>query len=169
MRNNSVATISGIVFIDGSAHVDTNSVSTGWGSNTAVRYVGQGFLWLSGTFLVKNSILCATPTSNWSGCDAGAWDPNKVAMGIAANGSGGQLSAGMGIQVVSGAFQGIFYATHNITVDTTGKMQGPMISLSTVNIGQNGDLSFPPVSILPAGTPGELPAATIGPVADLGG
>ena len=70
---------------------------------------------------------------------------------------------------MSGEFQGIAYATNQIAVDTTGKLQGPMISLSKVSLGQNGDISFPPMSIVPAGAPGDLPKAEIGIAGEFGG
>ena len=164
-------TISGAVYIDGSAQIDTTAAGNarGWNPNNAIRYVGQGFIWVSGTFLVKNATVCATPKSDWSGCDTAAWNPNTIAMGIAANGSGGQLPADDGIQVVSGMYQGMFYATNDISVETTGQMQGPMLSLNRVSIGQNGEFSFPPISVIPSGAPGELPKTQLGSAGEYGG
>ncbi len=164
-------TVNGTIYIDGSAQIDTSAAANArnWNPNNAARYVGQGFVWVTGTFLVKSSILCGKPKVDWSSCDTSGWDPNVVAMGVAAGGSGGQLPAGMGIQVKGGAFQGLFYATSQITIDTTATMQGPMISLSKLSIGQKGDLNFPPVAILPSGAPGELPKAVLGAPNGFGG
>jgi hypothetical protein len=164
-------TVNGTIYIDGSAQIDTSAAGNtrNWNPKNAARYVGQGFVWVTGTFLVKNSIMCGKAKPDWSGCDTSGWDPNVVAMGVAAGGSGGQLPAGMGIQVKSGSFQGLFYATSQITIDTTASMQGPMISLSKLSIGQKGDLNFPPVAILPSGAPGELPKAVLGKPTGFGG
>ena len=168
-------TIDGAIFIDGSAQVNTVDVATsnGWNPNKAIRYAGRGFLYVSGTFLVDRAELCATPTADWSGCDFAAWDPNTTAMGVAANGNGnggsGSPPVGAGIQVVSGKFQGLLYATNDILVNTTGQSQGPMISLNTVSINQTGDLSFPPVNIAPGGTPDDLAKVELAPPDQVGG
>ena len=82
--------------------------------------------------------------------------------------------ANAGVQIAGGGgrggeFQGLIYATKNIAITQGGRMQGPMISLDEVSLGQTGLLDFPPVSILPGGSPGPLPAAVLFPPEEFGG
>ena len=62
-----VLTVSGTIFIDGSAYIQNGAVN---------EYNGQATLYLSGTFLMKNSKLCAGLSANKSTCDVATWNPN---------------------------------------------------------------------------------------------
>ncbi len=64
-----VLTVRGTVFIDGSAQVQNGAVNT---------YQGQGSMYLSGTLLIKNSLLCARVGTGGTSCDANGWDPNST-------------------------------------------------------------------------------------------
>ena len=81
-------TVRGTVFIDGSATI------TSAPSDRATN-VGQGTLVLTGTFMMKNALMCvkmdSTTSGNNSHCDTatGAWDPNVGALVIIADGDGG--------------------------------------------------------------------------------
>lgn len=132
-------TANGTIFIDGSAMVNNGSVNT---------YVGQAALYLSGTFLVKNSSLCAVST-----CTSSGWDPNKAILIVVANGSGGQVPVGDSVQIVSGSFQGGLYATGAVETDTTANVDGPILG-ATVILGQSVNSSFPFITVVPFGTPG---------------
>jgi phage baseplate assembly protein gpV len=132
-------TVSGTIFIDGSATVNDGAVNT---------YVGQAALYLSGTFLVKNSSLCAVPS-----CTATGWDPNKALLVVVANGNGGQVPVGDSIQIVSGSFQGGLYGTNAVETDTTANVDGPILG-ATVILGQSVNSSFPFITIVPVATPG---------------
>jgi Tfp pilus assembly protein PilX len=132
-------TASGTIFIDGSAMVNNGAVNT---------YVGQAGLYLSGTFLVKNSSLCAVST-----CTSTGWDPNKALLIVVANGNGGQVPVGDSIQIVSGSFQGGLYGTNAVETDTTANVDGPILG-ATVILGQSVNSSFPFITIVPVSTPG---------------
>lgn len=142
-----VLTLNGTVYIDGSAYVSNGAVN---------QYQGVGSLYLSGTLLLKNSFLCAGRTA--SGCNTASWDPNKQMLVIVADGdgastaTGGQVSAGDGIQLVSATFQGALYATKAIETDTTSQVDGPMVGW-TVKLGQTVNTTFPVIKIVPTGMP----------------
>src|SRR5262249_33630937 len=143
--------VQGTVFIDGSATVTSLP-------SAQALVTGQGTLFLTGTFMMKNALLCVktTGSGNATHCDtsAGAWDPNLSSLVIVADGDGGldstqsQLNnviAGQGINIKSSDFQGALIANKDLGVDTTSKMQGPMLSVyGTVDAGQSNTLSFPP-------------------------
>lgn len=78
--NTHVLTVKGTIFLDGSATVD---------SGGAVPYDGQATLILSGTFMMKNSKICAVVTDGDCNVATGAWDPNTKALVIVADGDGG--------------------------------------------------------------------------------
>jgi len=151
-------TVNGTVFIDGSATITSPPTNQ-------ATVTGQGTLVLTGTFMMKNALLCVKTTGNGNNthCDtsAGAWDPNVSAFIVMADGDGGsdtvqnQLNnviAGQGINLKSSDFQGGLIANKDIGVDTTSKMQGPMISVyHTINAGQSNTVTFPPILFAPSG------------------
>jgi hypothetical protein len=88
---------------------------------------------------------------------------------VAAQGTAGQVPGGTSVQLVSSGFEGALYGTGAIQIDTTSQAIGPMIG-STVMLGQSVTTSFPAISIVPAGTPGQtLVAPTVGPTRNYGG
>jgi hypothetical protein len=140
-----VLTVTGTTFIDGSAYVQNGSVNS---------YSGEGSLYLSGTFLLKNSKLCAIVNSGGTACDTANWDPNAKALIIVANGNADNgLPSGDSVQLVSSYFQGGIYATNNIDFDTTSNIDGPLVG-NIVILGQSVDTSFPFITFVPTGTPG---------------
>ena len=150
--------VNGTVFLDGSATVTSPPTNQALVS-------GQGTLVLTGTFMMKNALLCAktTGSGNNTHCDtsSGAWDPNVSALIIMADGDGGydltqnQLNnviAGQGINIKSSDFQGGLIANKDIGIDTTSRMQGPMVSVyHTVTAGQSNVVTFPPILFAPSG------------------
>jgi hypothetical protein len=160
--------VQGTVFIDGSAAI-TSQRSNG------ATVTGQGALFLTGTFLMNNALMCvvidpATASSPNKRCHTAtdAWDPNEGALVVIADGDGGydvtqnqnnNIISGEGITIKTSHFQGGLIANKDITVDTTSNMQGPMISVyHDVHAGQSGVLTFPPISFAPSGAD-----AAIGP------
>jgi hypothetical protein len=95
-------------------------------------------------------------TGNGADCSTAGWDPNAELLVVGANGTGGQVPGGDSVQLVSSTFQGALYGTGAIEIDTTSQAIGPMIG-STVMLGQSVTTSFPAISILPAGSPGQTP------------
>ena len=144
-------TVTGTVFIDGSAYVNNGSVNS---------YNGEGSLYLSGTFYMQSASLCAIVLSNGSGCDTANWNPNTETLVVVANGSGDNgVSCPSGydrcdsVQLKSATFQGGVYATNNIELDTTATIDGPMVGYSVI-LGQSVNTSFPFITWVPVGTPG---------------
>jgi hypothetical protein len=138
-----VLTVGGTIFIDGSAYIQNGSVNS---------YNGQATLYLSGTFLMKNSKLCAGLSADRSTCDFAAWNPNTELLCVVTNSSGGQVNTGAGTQLISATYQGALYATKNIDTDTTSAADGPMIG-EQVNLGQSVTTSFPTITTVPVGMP----------------
>jgi hypothetical protein len=152
-----VLTVYGTVFIDGSAKVYNGSVNS---------YSTYGAIYLSGTFLMKNSKLCASVDPDGTTCVVSGWDPKAKMLVVAANGNGtsggaaAQVLGGDSIQLVNSQFQGALYGTYAIDVDTTSRVDGPMDG-SSVKLGQSVTTSFPDLSFVPAGMPGNQ---IVGPV-----
>ncbi len=147
-----VLTVNGTIFIDGSAKVENGFANT---------FRGSGTIYVSGTLLIKNSKLCqATSGSGPSTtCTTSGWDPSTkmLVFVVNGNGSGGapqsQVSGGNGIQLTSAYAQGALYATNAIQLDTTSQFDGPLDG-STVILGQSTSSSFPGLTFVPAGMPG---------------
>jgi hypothetical protein len=138
-------TVSGTAFIDGSAYIDNGAVN---------KYSGMGTLYLSGTFLLKNSKLCALVIANGTACDTANWNPNQKALIIVADGNADNgIPVGDSVQLVSAYFQGGVYGTNNVDIDTTSNIDGPIVGLSVL-LGQSVNTSFPFISFVPTGTPG---------------
>ncbi|MGZ4352127.1 MAG: hypothetical protein ACXVZ4_01160 [Gaiellaceae bacterium] len=136
-------TVSGTIFIDGSAYIQNGAVN---------EYNGQATLYLSGTLLIKNSKLCAGLSADKSTCDVTTWNPNTELLCVVANGSGGQVNSWDSIQVVSSFYQGALFATKSIDTDTTANVDGPMVG-DQVNLGQSVSTSFPTIIQVPVGMP----------------
>jgi hypothetical protein len=167
--------VQGTIFIDGSAAITSPQAN-------AATVTGQGVIFLTGTFLMKNALMCVKTVGSGNGnngakCDtsAGAWDPNIGALIIVADGDGGydstqgqsnNITAGQGITIKGSYLQGGLIANKDINVDTTSEMQGPMISVyNNVTAGQTNDLSFPPLQFAPGGATdvGPTPVPTLLP------
>jgi hypothetical protein len=170
-----VLTVNGTVFIDGSATID----KTGYSGNPVFRYAGEGTIYLSGTFAMKSTTICAVAGTSACNTTAGAWDPTQTALVVIADGDGGAggaqsqgnvVSPGDGIELVSSGFQGALIANENIRTNTTAVDQGPMVSVyNGVYSGQTGTLTFPAVGFAPTGAAGVasgLPAAQLLPPVD---
>jgi hypothetical protein len=171
-------TVRGTVFLDGSATITS-------AASAQAKSVGQGTIILTGTFMMKNALLCVKTTGSGNGthCDTatGAWDPNVGALVIIADGDGGydttqsqsnNVNAGQGINIKGSDFQGGLIANKDISVDTTSVMQGPMVSVyHTVDAGQTNVLTFPPILFAPSGesTIGPAPVPKLLPPRNFGG
>jgi hypothetical protein len=136
-------TVSGTIFIDGSAYIQNGAVN---------RYTGQATIYLSGTLLMKNSELCAGLNAGGTGCDVSSWDPNSALLAFVTNSQGGQVSSGDGVQLVSAYFQGAVYATYNVETDTTSGIDGPICGYQVI-LGQSVTTSFPTITTVPVGMP----------------
>jgi hypothetical protein len=68
-----VLTVDGTIFIDGSATID----KTGYSGTPVFRYAGEGTIYLSGTFAMKNAIMCAVAGPSDCNTSLGVWDPTQ--------------------------------------------------------------------------------------------
>ncbi len=145
-----VLTISGTVFIDGSAQILNGSVNT---------YNGFGVIYLSGTLLIKNSKMCAVKSNDGSTCTASGWTSNSAMLAFIVNGTGsmggaaGQTASANSVELTSAYFQGALYATGAIDIATTSQADGPLDG-ATVKLGQSTQSSWPFFTVVPAGLPG---------------
>jgi hypothetical protein len=143
-----VLTANGTIFIDGSAQIQNGSVNT---------FVGSATIYISGTLLIKNSSLCQAVSAGT--CTTSGWDPAQrmLAFVVNGNGSGGapqsQVNTGDSVQLVSAYAQGAIYATNAVELGTTSQFDGPLDG-TTVVLGQSTSSSFPGLSFVPAGMPG---------------
>ena len=141
-----VLTIAGTIFIDGSV-----TVNYGF-ANVPIQYNGQGTLYLGGTFNISNTMFCGGISGG--SCDFNTWNPNTEMFVVVANGNGGQVPSGDSIQAVSSYFQGAFWGTNAIELDTHSQSEGPMVA-GTEIIGQTVYAhSWPLITTVPVGMPG---------------
>jgi hypothetical protein len=143
-----VLTANGTIFIDGSAQIQNGAVNT---------YTGSATIYISGTLLIKNSKMCQAVASGQ--CTTSGWDPAQRMLVFVVNGVAGstapmnQVSNGDSVQLVSANAQGALYATGNIELGTTSNFDGPLDG-ANVMLGQSTSSSFPGLSFVPAGMPG---------------
>jgi hypothetical protein len=143
-----VLTANGTIFIDGSAQIQNGAVNT---------YTGSATIYVSGTLLIKNSSMCQAVSAGT--CTTSGWDPAQrmLVFVVNGNGSGGspqsQVTSGDSVQLVSAYAQGALYATNAIDLGTTSQFDGPLDG-ATVMLGQSTSSSFPGLSFVPAGMPG---------------
>lgn len=151
-------TMRGTIFIDGSVKTTSTAV---------LDYDGYATLYLSGTFLMDNGAkLCAVVKSDGTDCDYAGWDPNTQMLTVVAGGSGAIAGAGSqtGTTTDGGGnstklannvrFQGALFATNAIQLVNNSKVDGPMIG-STIVVDNNVTPdSFPTITEVPAGMPG---------------
>jgi Tfp pilus assembly protein PilX len=141
-------TVSGTIFIDGSAVINLGGT---------VLYKGTATLYVWGSMLVKNTDVCAN--SAGTTCNTSNWDSTKDLLGIVAHGNGSvpadnQVAAGDSVQFVSSHFEGAVYAQNAIDIGTTSLVDGPLDG-STVILGQSSNSTFNGFTFVPAGLPGE--------------
>jgi hypothetical protein len=135
-------TISGTIYIDGSAKVSNNSLNS---------YNGQGTLYLSGTFHVTGS-LCATVSATT--CNFAGWNPDFDLFMVVANGSGGQNNPGDSIQFDNGdAWQGGLYGTNAVEFGNNVNVDGPIIGSQILLSNNLTTNSFPTITYVPVGMP----------------
>jgi hypothetical protein len=141
-----VLTVTGAIYIDGSAYLPINAT---------VRYTGMATLYLSGTLWIQNNVqFCAVFSGSVCNQALGAWDPNTTMLVIAANGSGGQIPAGDSAELTNNSvFQGAIYGTNTIEIVNNAHVQGPLAA-SMIAINNNMTDVFPTIIQVPDGMPG---------------
>ena len=134
--------VKGTIFIDGSAKISNSALNT---------YNGQATLYVSGTFRATGS-LCASVSS--SACAFSTWNPNTEMLTIVANGNGGQVDPGDGIQFDNNfSFQGGLYATNAVEFGNNVNIGGPVVGSQILLSNNLTTNSFPTITTVPAGMP----------------
>ena len=137
-------TIRGTMFMDGSAKIANSALN---------RYVGQGVLYLSGTFSLSGK-LCAVVSG--STCDFASWDPNTALFEIVAGGVGPDNNVPAGDSVYlsnNSVMEGGFYGVGALDFGNNANVGGPMLG-SQIILSNNVTTASWPVVTVPAGMPG---------------
>jgi hypothetical protein len=135
-------TISGTIYIDGSAKISNNTLNS---------YNGQGTLYLSGTFRATGS-MCASISG--STCNFAGWNPDFDLFMVVANGNGGQVNPGDSILLDNGdAWQGGLYGTNAVEFGNNVSVDGPVVGSQILLSNNLTTNSFPTISYVPVGMP----------------
>jgi hypothetical protein len=135
-------TVSGTIYIDGSAKISNGSVNS---------YNGQGTLYLTGTFRVTGTLCASISGSN---CNFSTWNPDFDMFMIVANGSGGQIDTGDSIQVDNNySYQGGLYGTNAVEFGNNVSVDGPIVGSQILLSNNLTTNAFPNISIIPVGAP----------------
>ena len=121
-------------------------------TNSLAQYNGQAALYLSGTFLVTGK-LCGGISGGT--CDFASWNPNTEMLTVVTNATGGQVSAGDGVQLSNGAsFQGALYSTGAIDMGNNASTDGPMVGTQIILSNNVTTSAFGTITTVPVGQPG---------------
>ena len=135
-------TVSGTIYIDGSAKISNGSLNA---------YNGQGTIYLSGTFRATGS-LCASISG--SACNFAGWNPDFDMLMIVANGNGGQVNPGDSIQIDNNySYQGGLYGTNAVEFGNNVNVDGPIVGSQILLSNNLTTNAFPNISIVPVGMP----------------
>jgi hypothetical protein len=135
-------TVSGTIYIDGSAKISNGSVNS---------YNGQGTLYLTGTFRASGTLCASISGSN---CNFATWNPDFDMFMIVANGSGGQINTGDSIQVDNNySYQGGLYGTNAVEFGNNVSVDGPIVGSQILLSNNLTTNAFPNISIIPVGAP----------------
>ena len=135
-------TVSGTIYIDGSAKVSNSALNS---------YNGQGTIYLSGTFHATGS-LCASISG--SACNFAGWNPDFDMLMIVADGSGGQNNPGDSVQIDNNfSYQGGLYGTNAVEFGNNVNVDGPIVGSQILLSNNLTTNAFPTISIVPVGMP----------------
>ncbi len=135
-------TVSGTIYIDGSAKVSDGTVNS---------YNGYGTIYVSGTFRVTGT-MCAAIVSG--ACNFAGWNPDKDLLMIVANGSGGQVSPGDSIEMDNNySWQGGLYGTNAVEFGNNCSVDGPIVGSQILLSNNLATNAFPLINVVPVGMP----------------
>jgi len=136
-------TVSGTIFIDGSATISNDATN---------QYNGQATIYLSGTFKMNGKLCAAVSGSN---CDFANWNPNTEMLSFVTNGSGGQNAAGNGIEFANNSsFEGALYSSATVSFGENAFSDGPIVGANIVLSNNVTTQPFANVVTVPVGMPG---------------
>jgi Tfp pilus assembly protein PilX len=135
-------TVTGTIFIDGSAKISNGALNT---------YNGQATLYLSGTFYANGS-LCAAVSG--TACNFAGWNPDHEMFMIVANGNGGQVTPGDSIQIANNfSYQGGLYGTNAVEFGNNVNVDGPIVGSQILLSNNLTTNAFPNITVVPVGMP----------------
>jgi hypothetical protein len=135
-------TMSGTVYIDGSAKISNSAVNS---------YNGYGTLYLSGTFRVTGT-MCAAIVAG--ACNFAGWNPDKDLLMIVANGNGGQVNPGDSIEMDNNfTWQGGLYGTNAVEFGNNDNVDGPIVGSQILLSNNLTTNAFPLINVVPIGMP----------------
>jgi len=135
-------TVSGTVYIDGSARVSNGAVNT---------FNGYGTLYLSGTFLISGT-MCAAVLNG--ACNFAGWNPDKDLFMVVANGNGGQVNPGDSIEMENNwSWQGGLYGTNAVEFGNNDSVDGPIVGSQILLSNNLTTNAFPLINVVPIGMP----------------
>jgi hypothetical protein len=135
-------TVSGTIYIDGSAKISNSVVNS---------YNGYGTIYLTGTFRITGS-MCAAISAG--ACDFAGWNPDKDLLMVVANGNGGQVNPGDSILMDNNnSYQGGLYGTNAVEFGNNDNVDGPIVGSSIVLSNNLTTNAFPLINVVPVGMP----------------
>lgn len=135
-------TMSGTIYIDGSAKISNSALNS---------YNGQGTLYLSGTFRATGSLCASISGSN---CNFASWNPDFDMFMVVADGNGGQVNPGDSIQIDNNfSYQGGLYGTNAVEFGNNVNVDGPIVGSQILLSNNLTTNAFPNISIVPVGMP----------------
>ncbi len=135
-------TVSGTMYIDGSAKISNGAVNS---------YNGYGTIYLSGTLRISGT-LCASVSG--SACNFSTWSPDADLLMFVANGSGGQVNPGDSIQADNNwSYQGGLYGTNAVEFGNNDSVDGPIVGSQIILSNNLTTNAFPNISVVPVGMP----------------
>jgi Tfp pilus assembly protein PilX len=135
-------TISGTIYIDGSAKISNSALNS---------YNGQGTIYLTGTFRVTGSMCASISGTN---CNFASWNPDFDMLMIVADGNGGQVNPGDSILIDNNfSYQGGLYGTNAVEFGNNVNVDGPIVGSQILLSNNLTTNAFPNISIVPVGMP----------------
>ena len=135
-------TVSGTIYIDGSAKISNGGLNS---------YDGQGTIYLSGTFRATGSLCASISGSN---CNFATWNPDFDMLMIVSNGNGGQVNPGDSILIDNNySYQGGLYGTNAVEFGNNVNVDGPIVGSQILLSNNLTTNAFPTISVVPVGMP----------------
>jgi hypothetical protein len=135
-------TLSGTIYIDGSAKISNGALNS---------YNGQATIYLSGTFRATGSLCASISGSN---CNFATWNPDFDMLMIVSNGNGGQVNPGDSIEVDNNySYQGGLYGTNAVEFGNNVNVDGPLVGSQILLSNNLTTNAFPNISVVPVGMP----------------
>jgi len=135
-------TVSGVMYIDGSAAVTNQAVN---------EYNGMGTIYLSG-YLTVDGMMCGKRNATNSDCDFTNWNPNTEMLIVGAH---GQDASGRSVFLDNSAkWEGGIYGTGIDYLSNNAVIEGPTIGGTFAFLNNVVLKPFPIITTVPLGAPG---------------